>query len=218
VGLDPRATRSKELRSAPVLERVLALFDPKAPQPRSGLLPLIISDYLAYYRDSDESRDRLALLFLPRLFHNPSLHATTMIRLALASPSFTFGLWRTALISKHSIDINRDMVIGPGFVLPHPVNILLGWGLRVGANVTILHDVSIGGPRPVDLSSPMRRPPQDEIGQLCPVIEDGVTIYMKSILMGPITVGEGAVIGARAWVEEDVESGAVVRGLTTLSG
>ena len=201
-----------------MLERVLALFDPKAPQPRSGLLALIISDYVAYYRDRKQFPRKMALLFLPRLFHNPSLHATTLIRLALASPRFTFGLWRTLLISKHSIDISRDIVIGPGFVLPHPVNIVLGWGMEIGANVTVLHDVTIGGRRPIDLSSPMRRPPTEELGLPFCVIEDGVTIYMKSSIMGPLTIGQGAVIGARAWVEEDVESGAMVRGLTTTSG
>jgi serine acetyltransferase len=194
-----------------VLDRILSLFDRSGPQPRGGLLPLIVSDYVAYYRDREESPGRMALLFLPRTLHNPSLHATIMIRLSQATPGFLFGLWRTVLIAKHSIDVNRNMRFGPGFVLPHPVNILLGWGLRVGANVTILHDCSIGG-KPTELSNPMRRPPPEEIGQLCPVIEDGVTIYMKSVLIGPITIGRDAVIGARSFVVEDVPAGTVVKG------
>lgn len=191
--------------------RILKLFDPSAPQPQNGLLPLIVSDYVAYYRDREQSAERMAALFLPRFFHNPSLHATALIRLALATPNFLFGLWRTILIWKHSIDINRDMKIGPGLVLPHPINILLGWGLQIGSNVTILHDCSIGG-RPTDLSNPMKQPPPDELGQPCPVIEDGVTIYMKCILVGPITIGEGAVIGARSFVTKDVPAGELVKG------
>jgi serine O-acetyltransferase len=193
-----------------MLARITALFDPGGPQPQSGLLPLIVSDYVALYRDNHEPPRRMALLFLPRLVLNPSLHATTLIRLTLASPRFTFGLWRTLLIAKHSIDVNRVMEIGPGLVLPHPIGILLGWGLRVGANVTILHEVSIGG-IPTDPSAPMR-PPPGPIGEPCPVIEDGVTILMKSVIVGPITIGEGAVIGARSFVTKDVPAGTTVRG------
>jgi serine O-acetyltransferase len=197
------------LRSVPA--RVLRLFDAAAPQPRTGLLPLIISDYVAMYREKDESPSRMALLFLPRLAQHPALHATTMIRLALAAPKFLFGIWRTLLIAKHSIDINRDMKIGPGLMLPHPVNVVLGWGLVLGANVTILHDCSIGG-WPTDLRRPLKRPETDELGQVCPIIGDGVTIYMKSVILGPITIGNDAVIGARSWVVRDVAPGEVVKG------
>jgi len=169
---------------------------------------MIIADYLSYYaqtRPEEESPRRLALLFLPRLLHNPCLHAVVMIRFAMASPRFMLGLWRTALISKHSIDIMPGMNLGPGLVMPHPFGIALGAGLRVGTGVTIMHQVSIGGdPR-------AGRGPEGP----CPVIEDDVYIYMKSIIIGPITVGKGAVIGARSWVQEDVAPGAVHRGIRT---
>jgi serine acetyltransferase len=193
------------------MARILRFFDPAEPQPERGLLPLIVSDYVALYREKNEPPGRMALLFLPRFAQHPALHATAMIRLALATPKFLFGIWRTLLIAKHSIDINRDMQIGPGLMLPHPINILLGWGLRVGANVTILHDCSIGG-HPTDLKKPLKRPDTDELGQVCPVIGDRVTIYMKSVILGPITIGDDAVIGARAWVVKDVAAGEVVKG------
>lgn len=203
------------MRKSALFARYLNLFDPGRCSQASGLLELIVSDYLAYYGawpvpgyriltgheppDPPESRLRLALLFIPRLLHNPCLHATALIRLAMASPRFTLGLWRTLLIAKHSIDINPQMEIGPGLVLPHPVGILLGLGLRVGKGVTILHHVSIGGDPRVPADSP----------QLSPVIGDGVIIYTQSIVIGPITVGERAVIGARSWVNRDVAPGAV---------
>jgi serine O-acetyltransferase len=191
--------------------RILRLFDASAPQPRSGLLPLIISDYVRFYREKNESATRMALLFIPRFLQSPALHATALIRLALATPKFLFGVWRTVLIAKHSIDINRDMKIGPGLMLPHPVNILLGWGLEIGANVTILHDCSIGG-HPTDLRDPLKRPDTEELGQVCPVIGDDVTIYMKSVVLGPITIGNGAVLGAKSWVVKDVAADEVVKG------
>jgi serine O-acetyltransferase len=194
-----------------VLERILRLFDVDAPQPRSGVFALIASDYVALYREKNEAPARMALMFVPRFIQHPALHATAMIRLALVTPKFLFGLWRTLLISKHSIDINRDMKLGPGLMLPHPMNIVLGWGLEVGANVTILHDCSLGG-WPTDPRNPLKRPETEDLGQVCPVIGDRVTIYMKSVILGPVTIGDDAVIGARSWVVRDVAADEVVKG------
>jgi serine O-acetyltransferase len=58
----------------------------------------------------------------------------------------------------------------------------------------------------------MKTPPPEELGRPCPVIGDGVTIYMKTVILGPITIGDHAVIGARAWVVNDVPAGEVVKG------
>jgi serine O-acetyltransferase len=197
-----------------MLRRFVDLFDPARCPRAETLLELIVSDYMAYYgawaspgykirtgRDlpEPEPRRRLALLFIPRVLHNPCMHATILIRLAMAGPRWMIGIWRTILINKHSMDINPVMEIGPGLMLPHPVGILLGQSLRIGSGVTILHHVSIGGDP---------RLPHDA-GQLSPTIGDGVIIYTQSIVIGPITIGDGAVIGARSWVEEDVEPGAV---------
>jgi serine O-acetyltransferase len=179
------------------------------------LSELIVSDYLAYYgawpgihykvvtgRErpaNPESRRRLLLLFIPRVLNNPCLHATLLLRLAVHGPRWMIGLWRTILISKHSIDLQPGMEIGPGLVLPHPVGIVLGQGVRVGAGVAILQHVTLGG-------SPRIPPGQP---RLSPTIGDAVTIYGQSMVIGPITVGEGAVIGARSWVDKDVAPGAV---------
>jgi serine O-acetyltransferase len=182
-----------------VLAGVVSRFEPEKMRQGGSLTELVVSDYLAYYREKQEPARRLALLFLPRLIHNPCLHATVLLRLALRAPRLTLGIWRTLLIAKHSMDIQPDIEIGPGLVLPHPIGVLLGWGVRIGSGVTILHNVSIGGD-----------PKQSrDATQMCPVIEDDVVIYTQSILIGPITVGKGAVIGARSWVETDVAPGQV---------
>lgn len=188
------------LASSTVLGRAISRFDQDPAAIERGLLPLILSDYIAYYREKDrargrdESARRRALLFLPRLAHNPCLHATAMIRLALASPKFTLGIWRTLLIAKHSIDIQSDIEIGPGLKLLHPFGIVLGWGTRIGSNVTILHNVTLGArhSHPVGLY------------RMAPTVEDNVTIYPQSVLVGPITIGSEAVIGAGSFVDQDV--------------
>jgi serine O-acetyltransferase len=183
-----------------VLTRLTAMFDADRARSSNSLPALIVADYLAACGETHESARRLAIMFLPRLIHNPSLHATVILRFAHRSPRLLFGLWRTLLIAKHAIDVEGRVEIGPGLVLPHPVGIVLGRGTRIGRHVRILNNVTIGA-----------RPGPDFPGSdACPDIRDGVTIWTQSIIVGPITVGENAVIGARSWIDKDVASGETV--------
>jgi serine O-acetyltransferase len=43
-----------------------------------------------------------------------------------------------------------------------------------------------------------------------PIVEDDVIIYSNATLLGRITIGKGAVIGANVWVTHDVEPKAKV--------
>jgi serine O-acetyltransferase len=195
-----------------VPRRIVDSFDVHRSRP-NGLRGLIISDYLAYYVPTptrqrwgvsgslkQESPSRLALLFVPRVIHNPCLHAVILIRLATHSPRFTLGLWRTLLISKHSIDIHGNIEIGPGLMFPHPHGMTFGWGLRIGRDVTILQNVTIGGL--------VQRPET----RLSPRIGDDVVIYGHSLVLGPIEIGDGAVVGAGSWLDHDLAPGEVHRG------
>lgn len=209
-----------------MLRRLDSLFGPEAAQRGDSLLALIISDYVAYYGPRtrarrrwsigagfrNESPRRLALMFIPRLINNPSLHATVLIRLASRGPRLLLGFWRTVLIAKHSIDITQDMEIGPGLVLPRPVGIGLGATVRIGSNVTIFHYVGIGGT--FFVTENYR--PWEPGAQLSPVIGDDVVIFMDSTLVGGINVGEGAVIAAGAWVDSDVPAKTVHPGRAAL--
>ena len=198
-----------------MIERIGQLFTPTERSRADGLVSLIVSDYLAYYHPNEmrvrrgvagssrrDSPRRLALLFLPRMLLNPSLHATVLIRLAMRSPRWTFGLWRTVLIAKHSIDISAGTRIGAGFALLHPHGITLGWGLAIGNDVTILHHNTIGGSvgRVKD-------------GRASPVIGDDVVVYGHSMIFGPITIGDRAVVGAGSWVDHDLAADEMHRGL-----
>lgn len=197
-----------------MLRQLESLFDTDAPGRGNGLLRLIISDYLAYYGPTTRMRRRwgvggsrrndsprkLALLFIPRLAHNPCLHATVLLRLATRSPKVTLGLWRTVLIAKHSIDISRNIEIGPGLLLPHPVGISLGASVRIGRDVTLMHNVGLGG----NVFVGSRYRPAAAGVQLAPSVGDDVVIFTDSILVGAIHIGDRAVIGAGAWVDEDV--------------
>lgn len=105
---------------------------------------LIVSDYYAGYAFKGEDERRLRLLMLPRLLTNSSLHANILVRLMVGTPRWLSYLWRRILISSHSIDISRDIVIGPGLELPHPVAIVIGTNTHIGARVCVHHGVNAG--------------------------------------------------------------------------
>jgi serine acetyltransferase len=167
---------------------------------------LVVSDYECHYRHKQEARARRRALFLPRVLANPSLHATILWRVSNATPQWCWPLWRNILITKHSMDV-APTEIGPGLLLPHPWGIVVGRGARLGRDCCIYHNVTLGG-------RPGYQRPDGGFEPDCPVIGDDVVIYCGAMLVGRVNVGDGAVIGAYAWIDRDVPAGALVPGGT----
>ncbi|MFG1313804.1 serine O-acetyltransferase [Xanthobacter autotrophicus] len=145
-------------------------------------------------------RDRLSRLPVVVLF-NPSFAAVFLHRVAahlyhtrLRRLGIAIWCWNVTRTSCH---INLDSQIGPGLFLPHPAAVVIGSGVRIGANVTIYQSVTLG---------------RVEASPIYPTVEDGAVLYTNAVLIGPITVGAGATIGAAAVVLKDVPPGGVVVG------
>lgn len=83
-----------------------------------------------------------------------------------------------------------------GYVnFPHPMNIVIGDGTRIGTNCTIYNNVTIGQKR-----------------NQYPVIGDNVVIYPGATIIGPITIGNNVIIGANSLVCKSVPDGVIVAG------
>lgn len=97
--------------------------------------------------------------------------------------------------------LNSDVycdVRGRTMFLPHPYGIVIHSQARIGNNVVIMQQVTIGG----------RTPGVNE----APVIEDGAYIGAGAKVLGGITVGRNAVIGANAVITRNVPPGATAVG------
>lgn|SRR6185369_13902090 len=96
-------------------------------------------------------------------------------------------------------DFGVGVRIGGGLYLPHPFGIVVNADCKLGQNVTLLQGVTLGI---IDPSQPA-----------CPVLEDGARVNAGAKLLGGITVGRAAVIGANAVVLRDVPAGRVAVGV-----
>jgi serine acetyltransferase len=161
---------------------------------------LLKSDYYAGYAHKHEDERRMLVLMIPRLLSNSCLHANLLVRLMVGSPSWMAYLWRRVLISSHSIDVAREIVIGPGLELPHPIGIVIGTNTTIGANVCIHHGVSAGPTRG-------RWYPGDP-GHL--TIGDGVVLFPYCHIQAD--VGERATIVNHAVVTREIPPDCVAAG------
>jgi serine acetyltransferase len=135
------------------------------------LLKLIRSDICKAYDGSN------CIKMVGAVFTNPSIQACILIRCAQFSPFWCFWIFRRLLISLHAIDFGRGAVIGPKLLLPHPVNIVIGQGAKIGSDCTIFHGVTIGQGK-----------------KIYPNIGDRVTIYPNSFIVGGRTINSDSII------------------------
>ena len=97
------------------------------------------------------------------------------------------------------IEIHPRARVGDGLFIDHGQGVVFGETAEVGENVTIYQGVTLGG-------TGFAR------GKRHPTVEDNVTIGSGAKLLGPITIGHGAKIGANAVVIHDVPPNSTVVG------
>jgi serine O-acetyltransferase len=113
---------------------------------------------------------------------------------------FPFAKWRyRAACLRLGIWIPYSTRIGAGLHIAHPGGIIVNPDAVLGRDCTLAQGVTIGSkPGP---------------GGGVPVVGRGVYIGPGAKVIGPITIGDGAVIGANAVVVHDVPPDAVVGGI-----
>ncbi|MBN7572898.1 MULTISPECIES: serine O-acetyltransferase EpsC [Clostridium] len=150
------------------------------------------------------SEDPAAKSKLEVLLLYPCIHALISYRIAHAL-YLKKWFFLARLISQLSrfltgIEIHPGAKIGKGLFIDHGMGVVIGETAEVGDNVTLYHGVTLGGTG-------------KDVGKRHPTIEDDVLIGTGAKVLGPITVGKGAKIGANAVVVKNVPASATAIGV-----
>jgi len=163
------------------------------------MLKTIRQDILAVLERDPAARNVLEILFF-----YPGFHALWLHRLA-------HFLWhkRFLLIARGMSHLNRWLTgieihpgakIGPGFFIDHGMGTVIGETAEIGTNVTMYHNVTLGG---VSWEKVKRHP----------TLEDHVVVGAGAQILGPIHIGEHSRIGTNSVVVKDVPPHSVVVGV-----
>jgi serine O-acetyltransferase len=134
----------------------------------------------------------------------PGLHAVWLHRIAhklwlngfyfLARAVSQFSRWLTG------IEIHPGAQVGAGLFIDHGMATVIGETAEIGDNVTLYHNVTLGG---VSWEKVKRHP----------TLEDHVVVGAGAQILGPIRVGAHSRIGANSVVVKDVPPNSVVVGV-----
>src|SRR5918992_4412832 len=134
----------------------------------------------------------------------PGVHALLAHRVAhaLGGAGLPFAPRALAYVSRSltGIEIHPAARIGDALFIDHGMGVVIGETAEVGENVTMYQGVTLGGTG-------------FATGKRHPTVQDNVTIGSGAKLLGPITIGHGAKIGANAVVIHDVPPNSTVVGV-----
>ena len=166
-----------------------------------------MNDFLQSIIDRDPAaRSKLSLILT-----YPGVKAVFFHRVANFFSTAKFDLI-ARIISQFSrfmtgIEIHPKAKIGKNLFIDHGMGVVIGETSEIGDNVTIYHMVTLGGIAPSINSDNQRNVKRH------PTIENEVVIGSGAQVLGPVTVGCCAKIGANAVITKDVPEKAVMVGI-----
>lgn len=157
------------------------------------------ADYNAIFERDPAARSKLEALLC-----YPGFHAILMHR--VAHFLWCHNLKLIARIISHisrfltGIEIHPGAKIGKGFFIDHGMGVVIGETAEIGDNVTLYHQVTLGG---VSLKKEKRHP----------TLKDRVVVGAGAKILGPFVVGENSKIGANSVVIKEVPPNSTVVGI-----
>ena len=105
------------------------------------------------------------------------------------------------------IEIHPNAKIGKNLFIDHGMGVVIGETSEIGDNVTIYHNVTLGGISPSIDSDNQRNIKRH------PTLKDDVVVGSGAQILGPIVIGKNSKIGANAVVTKNVPENAVMVGI-----
>ena len=149
-------------------------------------------------------RDPAARSALEVLLCYPGVHVLVFYR--IAHRLWNRGWTTTARFLMHvarfltGIEIHPAARLGPGLFIDHGMGVVIGETAEVGANVTLLQGVTLGG---TSLKREKRHP----------TLGDNVVVGAGAKIIGALKIGDGSRIGAGSVVVREVPPNSVVVGV-----
>ena len=163
------------------------------------------------FLESIIKRDPAAKSKLSVILTYPGVKAVFMHRIANFFAIAKFDLV-ARIISQFSrfmtgIEIHPKAKIGKNLFIDHGMGVVIGETSDIGDNVTIYHMATLGG-----ISPSINSDKQREIKRH-PTLQDNVVVGSGAQVLGPVTIGKNAKIGANAVVTKDVPENGVMVGI-----
>ncbi len=171
----------------------------------SGLLDQLREDVQTVFDRDPAARSRLEVVLT-----TPGLHAIWTHR--LAHRLHLRGVPLLPRLISHvarfltGIEIHPGARIGRAFFIDHGMGVVIGETAEIGNRVTLYQGVTLGIYHTANVSA-MRGTKRH------PTLRDGVTVTVGAKILGALTVGEGAIIGAGSVVTRDVPPHTTVVGV-----
>ena len=166
-----------------------------------------MNDYLQSIIDRDPAaKSKLSLILT-----YPGVKAIFFHRIANFFAIAKFDLI-ARIISQFSrfltgIEIHPKAKIGKNLFIDHGMGVVIGETSEIGDNVTIYHNVTLGGIAPSINSNDQRNMKRH------PTLEHNVVVGSGAQILGPVMVGKNAKVGANAVVTKNVPEKSVMAGI-----
>ncbi|MDC0248486.1 serine O-acetyltransferase [bacterium] len=165
-----------------------------------------MNDYLnSIIKRDPAARDKISVILT-----YPGVKAVFFHHLAHKIWNYRFFLI-ARMISQFSrfmtgIEIHPGAKIGKNLFIDHGMGVVIGESSEIGDDVTLYHGVTLGGISPSEYSDNQRNSKRH------PTLRNNVIVGSSAQVLGPITIGKCARIGANTVVLKDVPDNATMVG------
>ena len=104
------------------------------------------------------------------------------------------------------IEIHPKAKIGKNLFIDHGMGVVIGETSEISDNVTIYHNVTLGG------TSPSINTNEQRNSKRHPTLEENVVVGSGAQILGPVVVGKNSLIGANAVITKDVPEKSIMAG------
>lgn len=158
-----------------------------------------------YARYSRKSANLLNILY--KVFSSPGFRAVFLYRLSSElykeKRYHLAGFFERVGFHTCYCQISSTAEIGPGLLIAHTFGLVIGGGTTIGSQCDVRQNVTFGG----NFSK------KDAEGRSKPIVGDNVSFGAGAAILGPITIGDDAIIGANSVVTRDIPPGVIVSGV-----